>query len=113
MKKLYSILTGCISWIIFNIGSYFIFEDFFLGIILIIVSLASIVCILRSSRKPKDKTNQVFWYLAPFVLGIVGSLVGYFNTRKRNPQLAENLIILGLLSLVVSALTFFIAARTV
>ncbi len=113
MKKYSSIILGCISWAIFNIGSFFVFDNFILGFILISVSLVSIIHVLKLSRSVKDKTNQIFFYLAPFLFGIVGGIAAYLYMRKRNPKLAENLVILGLLTLVVSALTYFIVARVV
>jgi hypothetical protein len=37
------------------------------------------------------------WYLAPFLFGLIGGLVGYVGTKEQDKELAESLLIFGII----------------
>jgi hypothetical protein len=47
----------------------------------------------RVSSEPEKPT--VLWYLVPLFFGIIGGLVGYVDTKDRDKDMANNLLVFG------------------
>ena len=58
----------------------------------------------RGSSEPEKPT--VLWYLVPFFFGIIGGLVGYVDTKDRDKDMANNLLVFGV---VWSLFLFFVS----
>jgi H+/Cl- antiporter ClcA len=41
---------------------------------------------------------SIRWYIIPVFLGIIGGLIGYFAVRRRDEEMADNLLLVGLLT---------------
>jgi hypothetical protein len=52
------------------------------------------------------------WYIAPILFSILGGIIGYLAVRKKDKQLANRLLILGIIVFVIAILVdaYFFAA---
>jgi uncharacterized membrane protein len=49
------------------------------------------------ASQPAVQPVSAAWWLAPFFLGLLGGIIGYFAVKSRNPKMARNLLIFGLI----------------
>jgi len=54
----------------------------------------------REFKKPKERVSRLY-YLLPILFGAVGGVIGYFLVKKKNKEIAEKLLIIGLIWLVI------------
>jgi zinc-ribbon domain len=65
--------------------------------------------------QPSQNRPTRAWYLVPIFLNIIGGIIGYFAVRKEDRQLANNLLILGIVMFVLAIIAqvlFFAAIMT-
>lgn len=58
----------------------------------------------RSQYEVRTPEPSKAWYLAPLLLGIIGGLVGYYAVKGRDRDLANNLLVIGILASFLSLL---------
>lgn len=55
------------------------------------------------SEEIYERTGEVtkLWYLAPILGGLLGGILGWYQVRRKDPQMARRLLILGVVATVV------------
>jgi CHASE2 domain-containing sensor protein len=48
------------------------------------------------------------WYLIPFFLGILGGIIGYFAVKNDDKEMANNLLVEGIIMTVIAVILWFI-----
>jgi uncharacterized membrane protein (UPF0136 family) len=66
---------------------------------------------MASGMKSDEKSPSKAWYVLPILLAIIGGLIIYFVLRSKDPRMARNGLLLGILvfmvSIVISAATIY------
>ncbi|HLB71703.1 MAG TPA: zinc ribbon domain-containing protein [Candidatus Methanoperedens sp.] len=52
--------------------------------------------VIRTTQTGSNPSGA--WYLVPFFFGILGGIIGYFAMRDKNKGMANNLLIVGIVS---------------
>ena len=57
--------------------------------------------------KPQTKPTKA-WYLVPFFFNLIGGIIGYFAVKNEDRQMANRLLIFGLVMFVLVIVAYFV-----
>lgn len=58
----------------------------------------------------ESSDKNKLWYLLPIILGILGGVIGYFLTKRKNKKFAERLLLVGLVVFLIHIFFYFTLA---
>jgi len=59
------------------------------------------------NTEPKKKPSAI-WYIVAILLGFIGGIIGYASVKDDDPNMAKNLLIVGIATTIFGLILFFL-----